>query len=236
VNRSNYRIRHPSGVPGWEPAPGWGRPLPGWAPLIDHGPLPVRVAGSVARWWWPTLALAGFGAVVGFVLGHDHATPGLSTRGLLTITLAAAVVVLLTIHRTAGPSALARAVVEYAVVAVLAGLLVAWAGGVDRPPSNAIGSSAKPEAKQPSRAKPNLNAGEDRRPGALRIAGGVGRTITKAIRAVTGAVGWLVDLWRRADQQTKHPQRPPSTTTATPTGEAMPLSPAVVSTSTRRLM
>ena len=79
MNRSNYRTRHASGVPGWGTAPGWGQPLPGWSPLVDPGPLPVRVAGSVARWWWPTLALAGFGAVLGFVLGHDHPTPGLST-------------------------------------------------------------------------------------------------------------------------------------------------------------
>jgi hypothetical protein len=89
VNRSNYRTRQASRVPGWGPAPGWGPPLPGWSPLVDHGPLPLRVAGSVARWWWPTLALAGFGVVLGFVVGHDHPNPGLSTRGLLTIILAA---------------------------------------------------------------------------------------------------------------------------------------------------
>src|SRR5215213_8439741 len=98
VNRL-HRTRNPSEIPGWGS-------IPGWSPLIDHGPLPLRMAGSVARWWWPTLTLAGFGTVVGIVLGHDDpTTPGLSTRGLATIALAALVVVLLTIHRTARPGA-----------------------------------------------------------------------------------------------------------------------------------
>src|SRR5215217_8317117 len=101
-------------MPGWGPAPGWAQShLSGWNPLADHGSLPMRVAGSVARWWWPTLALAGFGTVAGFILGHDYPGPNLSTRGLLTIALAATVVVLLTVHRAAGPGRLARASVEY---------------------------------------------------------------------------------------------------------------------------
>jgi hypothetical protein len=230
----NYRTRHPAGLPGWGPAPGWGQAFPGWSPLVDDGPLPLRAASSVARWWWPILALAGFGAVAGLVLGHDRAAPGLSIRGLVTIALAALVVVLLTIHRAAGPGPLARAVAEYAVVAVLAGLLVADVGGVAQPSPNPTGSSAKTEAGQAARAKPNLNAGEDR-PRVLRVAAGVAWAVTKAIRAVTGAAGWLVDLWRRADQQTdRHPSHSPSITT--PTGEAMPRSPAAGSTSTRRLL
>jgi hypothetical protein len=232
VHRS-YRTRHADALPGWGTAPGWGQPFPGWSPLVDDGPLPLRVAGSVARWWWPILALAGFGAVVGLVLGHDHPAPGLSTRGLVTITLAALVVVLLTLHRAAGPGPLTRAVAEYAVVAVLAGLLVADLGGVGQPPPEAATPAAKAEARQAATAKPNIAAGEDR-PGVLRVAAAVVRAVTKAVRAVTGAVGWLVDLWRRADQQADRPGRSPSTTT--PTGEAMPSSSAVGSTSTRRLL
>jgi hypothetical protein len=185
----------------------------------------------VARWWWPLLTLAGFAAVAGLVLGHDDSAPGLSTRGLVTIALAALVVVLLTLHRTAGPGPLARAVAEYAVVAVLAGLLIADIGGLDQLPPNPTGSSAKTEARQAARAKPNLEAGQDR-PGLLRVAAGVIRAVTKAVRAVTGAAGWLVDLWRQADAKTDHPSRSPSTTT--PKGEAMPRSPAAGSTSTRR--
>jgi hypothetical protein len=184
------------------------------------------VAGSVARWWWPLLALAGFATVAGLVLGHNPG-PGLSTRGLVTITLAALVVVLLTIHRAAGPGPLTRAVAEYAVVAILAGLLITDVGGLVQPPSDPTTPAAKAEARQAARAKPNLEAGQDG-PGVLRVAAAVARAVTKVIRAVTGAAGWLLDLWRQADQ----PSRSPSTTT--PAGEAMPRSPAAGSTSTRR--
>jgi hypothetical protein len=221
VKRS-YRSHHPGGIPGWGPGPGWAQPhLGGWSPLVDDGSLPVRVAGSVARWWWPTLALASFGAVAGFILGHDYPGPNLSTRGLLTIALAAVVVVLLSVHRAAGPVRLARATAEYAVVALLAALLtLAGALGASGPDTSS--SSARTEAKQAGTSKPNLRTGDDQ-PGFLRVAAAVTRVVTKAIRAVTGAVGWLVDLWRQADATTDHPRRPPATTK--PEGEAMPTSP-----------
>jgi hypothetical protein len=232
VHRTS-RTPHPSALPGWGPAPGWSQSFPGWSPLVDHGPLPLRVAASIARWWWPILALAGFGTVAGLVLGHDHAAPGLSTRGLVAITLAALVVVLLTIHRAAGPGPLARAVAEYAVVALLAGLLVADLGGLAQP-SNPATPAAQAEARQAARTKSNLEAGQDR-PRVLRIAAAVAGAVTKAIRAVTGVAGWLLDLWRQADQQAdRRSGRSPSPTT--PTGEAMPRSPAAASTSTRRLL
>jgi hypothetical protein len=210
VHRSNYRTRPANTVPSWGPAPGWDQPLPGWTPLLDHGPLPLRAAGSVARWWWPTLAAAGFLAVVVYVTGHD---PSLSQRGLLSITLAALVVVLLTIHRTAGPSRLARAAAEYTAVALLAALLTLAGGGA-----------------QPATPAAKADASQDR-PWVLRVAASVTRAVTTAIRAVTGAAGWLVDLWRQADATTDHPQ-PPSTTT--PQAEAMAPSPTLASTSTRR--
>ena len=219
MNRS-YRTRHASGVPGWGPAPGWDQPLPGWNPLLDHGPLPVRMAGSVARWWWPTLAVASFLAVAVYVTGHD---PGLSQRGLVTIALAALMVVLLTIHRTAGPSRLARAAAEYTVVALLAALLALTAAGNQQP----VSPAAKGEAKHPATA--SAEASQDR-PWVLRVGAGAIRAVTRAVRAVTGAVGWLVDLWRQADATTDHPNRAPSTTT--PKAEA--ISPAFASTSTRR--
>jgi hypothetical protein len=221
VKRS-HRSHHPSGIPGWGPGQGWAQPhLAGWSPLVDDGSLPVRVAGSLARWWWPTLALAGFGAVAGFILGHDQPGPNLSTRGLLTIALAAVVVILLSIHRAAGPARLARATAEYAVVALLAALL-ALAGGLDQPPSNPTTGSATNETKQADTSTPNIKAGDDQ-PGVLRVAAAVTRTVAKAIRAVTGAVGWLVDLWRQAGATSDHPGRPPTTTT--PSGQAMPSSP-----------
>ena len=222
MNRSN-RTRHANTVPSWGPAPGWDQPLPGWTPLLDHGPLTLRAAGSVARWWWPTLAVAGFLAVAVYVTSHD---PSLSQRGLLTIALAALVVVLLTIHRTAGPSRLARAAAEYTVVALLAALLALAAGG-NQPPTTPAAKSG--ESKHPATA--SAEPSQDR-PWVLRVAASVLRAMTKAIRAVTGAAGWLVDLWRQADAKTDRPSQSLSTTT--PQGKAMVPSPTLASTSTRR--
>ena len=219
MHRSNYRTRPANTVPSWGPAPGWDQPLPGWTPLLDHGPLPLRAAGSVARWWWPTLAVAGFLAVAVYVTGHD---PGLSQRGLLTIAMAALVVVLLTIHRTGGPGALARATAEYTAVALLAALLTLTAGAQQL---------ATPTAKGKQAANANADAIQDR-PWALRVTADAIRAVTKAIRAVTGAARWVVDLWRQADAKTDQRSRTFSTTT--PKAEAMAPSPTLASTSTRR--
>jgi hypothetical protein len=119
---------------GWGQPAGWGQPtLPGWAPFIDDGPLPLHTARSVGRWLWPTLAATGFLTLAGFALRHDDPAPGLSVRGLVTIALAGLVVILLTIRRAAGPGPLARALLEYGVVFLLA-VLVATAGvPVDQP-------------------------------------------------------------------------------------------------------
>jgi hypothetical protein len=221
MNRS-YRTRHANTVPGWGPAPGWDQPLPGWTPLLDHGPLPLRAAGSVARWWWPTLAVAGFLAVAVYVTGHD---PGLSQRGLVTIALAALVVVLLTIHRTAGPSRLARAIAEYTAVALLAALLTLTASGYQQPATPA----AKGDANHAATAR--ADASQDR-PWVLRVAAGVIRAVTKAIRAVTGAARWVADLWRQANATTDQPSRSSSTTTPNAEAMAPSPSPALASTST----
>jgi hypothetical protein len=124
---------------GWgQPPTGWGPPqMPGWAPLIDPGPTPLHAARSAGRWLWPTVAVTGFLALTGFVLAHDDPAPGLSRRGLLTITLTAMVVVLLTIHRAAGPGPLARAMVEYAVVFLLAVLVATTGVNASQPPVGA---------------------------------------------------------------------------------------------------
>jgi hypothetical protein len=221
MNRT-YRSRHASTVPGWRPAQGWDQPLPGWTPLLDHGPL--RAAGAVARWWWPTLAVASFLAVAVYVTGHD---PGPSQRGLVTIALAALVIVLLTIHRNAGPIRLARATAEYTTVALLAALLALTAAGNPQPATPAT----KGEAKHPATARAEAN---QERPRVLRVVAGAIRAVTRAVRAVTGAVGWLVDLWRQADATTDHPGDSPATTT--PTAGAISPSPTLASTSTRRLL
>jgi hypothetical protein len=123
----NNRIRWGQPPAGWE--------APGWAPLVDSGPHPFQTARSVGRWLWPTVAVGGFLTVTGFVVAHDDPQPGLSIRGLLTIALAAAVVVLLTIHRTAGPGPLTRALFEYTVVFLLAILIATTGIPVDTAPA-----------------------------------------------------------------------------------------------------
>jgi len=179
---------------GWgQSATGWPQPtLPGWAPLMDSGPFPLQAARSLGRWLWPTLAVSGFLAVVVQVLDHDPSAPGLSYRGLLTVALAAVVVVLLTIHRRNGPGPLARAVAEYTVVAVLAGLLATTGFGV-----------RLPAADQPAsgQARAQAAAGDDQ-PAVIRAATKVLRAGAALIRGVTGAARWLLDLWHNADQQT----------------------------------
>jgi 4-amino-4-deoxy-L-arabinose transferase-like glycosyltransferase len=130
----NTRNRWGQAPAGWE--------APGWAPLVDPDPRPLQTARSVGRWLWPTAAVSGFLVVTAFVLAHDNPSPGLSVRGLITIALAAVVVVLLTIRRSAGPGPLARAVVEYTVVFVLAVLVATTGVPVDRPTAASSPASA----------------------------------------------------------------------------------------------
>jgi hypothetical protein len=192
---------------GWDqPATGWGQPpLPGWAPLVDHGPPPLHAARSLRRWWWPTATVAGFLAVVVQVLDHDDPAPGLSAPGLLTIALAAAVVALLTIHRRYGPGPLARAVAEYTVVALLATLLATPGVGVDQQPAD----PAQPTKAGQAEAKSQAEAGDDQ-PAVIRAGAKVVGAVTRAASALRTAVRWLVDQWRNASQKA-----------APATGEAM---------------
>jgi hypothetical protein len=188
---------HPSRLhqsAGWgQPSPGWGQPqLPGWAPLVDPGPRPLQATRSLGRWWWPTVTAAGFLAVVVQVLDHD---PGPSTRGLLTIALAAAVVALLTIHRRYGPRPLARAVAEYTVVALLA-TLFATPGVGGQPPADHANPTTTGHAKPEAEAA----TGQDQ-PALLRAGATLVRAVTRAARAVAGAVRWAVGLWRQASQK-----------------------------------
>jgi hypothetical protein len=181
---------------GWsQTAPGWGQPFPGWNPLPDNGPLPLRAAGSVGRWWWPISAIVGFLAVVGHVLRHDP-RPGLSDRDWLTVVLAAVVAVLLTAHRASRgrpPRApLARALAEYAVVALLAALL-ATAGAGQQP----AGSGEDGAGRRQSTERPTDRPPADRRPGIVRV--------------VTGVWARGSQLWRDAGEQTDR-NSPTSTT------------------------
>jgi hypothetical protein len=213
---------------GWgQPAPGWGQTFPGWTPLDDPGPLPLRAAGSLARWWWPITAITGFLAVVGYVLGKDPG-PGLSNRGWLTVVLAAVVVATLSVRRSRslGRAPLARALGEYAVVALLAVLLVTAGAGQQQPAApTEDGGRQQPterptqrrQAARPDRAQPTEHAdtgtAADRRPGIVRV--------------VTGTWGWLVELWHTAGELADHRSSPPSTTTPEPTAQALPPTPAL---------
>jgi hypothetical protein len=127
--------------------------------------------------------VAGFLAVAGFVLGHDDPAPGLSQRGLLAIALAAVVVVLLTIRRAAGPGPLARAIAEYTLVALLAGLLTTTGLQLAQPPAGGTRASVAPDPR------PAL------------------------VKTLDGFRDWLATWWRWADQEYDRRTSPPSTTT-----------------------
>jgi hypothetical protein len=163
--------------------------------MVDPGPRPLHAARSLGRWWWPTLTVSSFVAVVAYTFAHDDLAPGLSHRGLLSVALAALVVALLTIHRRYGPWPLTRALAEYTVVAVLTGLLVATGAGASQPAADHPTKSDEAKTTPERKPKAEAAAGDDR-PVVLRAA-------AKVVRAVTGAVGWLVDLWRQADRNTK---------------------------------
>ena len=148
----NPRIRWSQAPAGWE--------TPGWAPLVDPGLHPFQTARSLSRWLWPTLAVGGFLTVTGFVLAHDDPASGLSVRGVLTVALAAAVVVLLTIRRTAGPGPLIRALFEYTVVFLLAVLIATTGIPLNHPTTTASGG-------------PQTSAAHDQRPALVKTIDGL---------------------------------------------------------------
>jgi hypothetical protein len=203
---------------GWgQPAPGWGQAFPGWDALADSGPLPLRAAGSLHRWWWPITAIVGFLTVVGYVLARDNPHPGLSNRGWLTLVLAAVVVVLLTIHRggRGGPprAPLARALAEYAVVALLAALL-ATAGARQQPTGQAEAGAGRRQSATERQA--------DRRPPGEQVDAGAADHRPGIVRVVTGVWGWLAELWHTAGELADRRSSPTSTTTPTPAAQALP--------------
>jgi hypothetical protein len=184
---------------GWnQPPPGWD--TPGWAPLVDPGPRPLHAVRSIGRWLWPTLAVGSFLAVTGFVLRHDDPAPGLSGRGLLTVALAAAVVGLLTLHRRYGPRPLARALVEYAVVFLLAVLVATTGVPLDQPPA----ASGRTTGGRTAHAVP------DQRPA--------------LVKTIDSFRDWLSEwrAWART-QRHRHPRpKPNGEATAAPPPTALP--------------
>jgi hypothetical protein len=188
----------------WNQAPAsWD--TPGWAPLVDHGPLPLQTARSVGRWLWPTLSVSGFLVVTGFVFRHDDPAPGLSLRGLLTVALAAAVVILLTLRRTVGPGAMARAVFEYAVVFVLAVLIATTGIDIDQ---------AATGGKQASTAR-------DQRPA--------------LVKTIDGFQDWLSQWRDWANKESDRRPQSSSATVPDPTSQAMALSPTAPASTRRLL-
>jgi hypothetical protein len=178
---------------------------PGWAPLVDQGPLPLQTARSFGRWLWPTLSVAGFLVVTGFVLSHDDPATGLSLRGLCTIALAAAVVTLLTIRRTAGTRPLARALFEYAVVFLLAVLVATTGVALDQAPTG----------------DKRATAASDQRPA--------------LVKTIDGFRDWLSQWRDWARKETDRRPQSSSTTVSDPTGQAMARSPALSPSTRRPL-
>jgi hypothetical protein len=191
---------------GWSQPPGWGPAhQTGWTSLVDPGPLPLQTARSVGRWLWPTLAVTGFLVVTGFALAHDDPRPGLSLRGLLLIALAAAVIILLTVRRTAGPGPLARALFEYAVVFLLAVLIATTGINLNQAPTGDKRTSNLP----------------DQRPA--------------LVKTIDGFRDWLGEWREWARKESDRRPESSSATLSNPNGQAMAASPASPSSTRRPL-
>jgi hypothetical protein len=147
--------------------PGWPEPTPARRP---------------ARRPWLLLLMAAFLVVAAFVTGQLT-----STRGWLMVALAWLLVVALAGHRDAGRRHLLRMLAEYAVVAVLAVLLV-------------IGTGV---------TKPTLPRSGGRAAGAAQLC-------PAAVQGVAGdACDFLAKVWRAAKQvkERRAAATPPTTTT-----------------------
>jgi hypothetical protein len=159
--------------------------LPGWGPLTEP---PRRLnAGTILRWWWPTATVAGFLVLVAVVGGRDDPAPGLSMRGLVTLTLAVAALTILTIRRRFGPWALTRALAEYTVLVLLVALL-ATSGAVP-PAERALANSTRPPAAAQEAAS---------------LPPGIAQVVD-AGRRLADAGHWLAELWDRAKDMTDPP-------------------------------
>jgi hypothetical protein len=143
--------------------------------------------------------------VTGFVLSHDDPTPGLSLRGLLTIALTAAVIILLTLRRTAGTRPLTRALFEYAVVFLLAVLIATTGIALDQAPTGGKQASAVP----------------DQRPA--------------LVKTIDGFRNWLNEWRDWAHKETDRRPQSSSATVPEFTGQAMAPSPASPSSIRRPL-
>ncbi|HEY2958662.1 MAG TPA: hypothetical protein VGM21_10720 [Actinomycetota bacterium] len=146
------------------------------------------------------------------------------SEGMVLLVLAAVVVVLLVVHRSEGD--LGRAVVEYALVGVLATLLAAtpatagmtagvasgvttggqkgaelvgwaWRSTFGRPATAAPPAIAKPARRATAKAKDRPRATKPRSPAATRSPQAPGRPGRAALLGVLGGLALLVLLARR---------------------------------------
>jgi hypothetical protein len=128
--------------------------------------------------------------------------------------------------RGLGRAPLARAIGEYAMVALLALLLATTSAGQQQPPAPAEDAARRQQpteqptqrrqAADPDRRQPTERADAstpDRRPGIVHV--------------VTGTWGWLVELWHTAGELADHRSPPPSTTMPEPTARALLPTPAL---------
>jgi hypothetical protein len=177
--------------------------LPGWGPLVEPPGHRLQSAAALLRWWWPTAVVTSFLILVAVVGDRDHPAPGLSMRGLVILALAAAALTALTVRRRLGPWALARALAEYAVLVLLVGLLAtptAASLAEPAPVRSARPPAAQQEAEQRAAKPPVVKQSTASLPPGISQVVGAGRRAVAAGR-------WLLDIWRRADQQpTPHPE------------------------------
>jgi lysylphosphatidylglycerol synthetase-like protein (DUF2156 family) len=150
-------------------------------------PYPVphrRSVGSVGRFLWPALVLGGFAALVAYLAASDG-KPGMSDRSWLVVLLAAVVAGVLTFHRGQGARHLLWTLIEYAVVALLAVLLVT-SGGHEPAPAK-------------GRRHPDAHRGQEPNgPVLVQVPGHV--------------AGWISDRWQAATEAADRQATPPSTT------------------------
>jgi hypothetical protein len=165
------------------------------------GPSLAEVQARWLRWLWPAVTVAGFLALVAYVLSYDDPRPGLSDRGWLILTLAALLLVALSIHRSRGTWRLVGALTEYAVVALLAVLLTLTALPGAHPPTGKQAPGKPPAVKR--------STGKQAGPAAKGAGGGC--------PAVVKVPAWLACLWRQANPP------PPATPDK---ARALPRSPA----------
>ena len=171
------------------PRIGWAhRPPAGASPCCPAGgrwstrPPPLQPPARSAAGGGQPLAVIGFLAVVALRRRPRRPRPRPVPPGLLTIALAAAVVV--SDHPPPlRARALARALAEYAVVALLAALLATTGGAVDQPPADRA-PSAEPRPRPPPATQPGCPRPRPGGPGRDRAGQGRGRRRPLAGRPV----------------------------------------------------